>query len=67
MMNIGKIGAGEVMAVFWACLIATSNLQACIPQMILLGKGKEAVGSLKGILVTGQSPSSIFSLLYNVS
>ncbi|KAH6901921.1 P-loop containing nucleoside triphosphate hydrolase protein [Coprinopsis sp. MPI-PUGE-AT-0042] len=46
----GKIGAGEVMAVFWACLIATSNLQACIPQMILLGKGKEAAGSLKDFL-----------------
>jgi ATP-binding cassette subfamily B (MDR/TAP) protein 1 len=27
----GKIGAGDVMAVFWACLIATSNLQMCIP------------------------------------
>ena len=42
----GKIGAGDVMAVFWACLIATSNLQMCIPQFILLAKGKFAVVAL---------------------
>lgn len=42
----GKISAGDVMAVFWACLIATSNLQMCIPQLIVLEKGKTAMASL---------------------
>ena len=32
----GKIGAGDVMSVFWAYLIATSNHQMCIPQLITL-------------------------------
>jgi ABC-type multidrug transport system fused ATPase/permease subunit len=42
----GKIGPGDVMAVFWACLIATNNLQMCIPQFIVLAKGKFAMVSL---------------------
>jgi ATP-binding cassette subfamily B (MDR/TAP) protein 1 len=42
----GKIGAGDVMAVFWACLIATSNLQMCIPQFITITKGKYAMVAL---------------------
>ncbi|KAJ6496976.1 P-loop containing nucleoside triphosphate hydrolase protein [Mycena vitilis] len=42
----GKIGPGDVMAVFWACLIATSNMQMCIPQFIVLAKGKFAMVSL---------------------
>ena len=51
-----KATAGDVMAVFWACLIATSNLQMCIPQGILLAKGKWA---MVGLLTTVQdSPSS---------
>jgi ATP-binding cassette subfamily B (MDR/TAP) protein 1 len=46
----GKIGAGDVMAVFWACLIATSNLQMCIPQFIILAKGKFAVVALLSLV-----------------
>ncbi|PFH48426.1 hypothetical protein AMATHDRAFT_65547 [Amanita thiersii Skay4041] len=42
----GTVSAGDVMAVFWACLIATSNLQMCIPQFIVLAKGKFAIASL---------------------
>nr|GAT53256.1 predicted protein [Mycena chlorophos] len=42
----GKISPGDVMAVFWACLIATTNLQMCIPQFIILAKGKFAMVSL---------------------
>ncbi|GLB39497.1 putative P-loop containing nucleoside triphosphate hydrolase protein [Lyophyllum shimeji] len=41
-----RVGPGDVMAVFWACLIATSNLQMCIPQLIVLAKGKEAARAL---------------------
>ncbi|KAK7020522.1 P-loop containing nucleoside triphosphate hydrolase protein [Favolaschia claudopus] len=42
----GTINPGDVMAVFWACLIATSNLQMCIPQFIVLAKGKFSMVSL---------------------
>ncbi|KAF8154773.1 P-loop containing nucleoside triphosphate hydrolase protein [Crassisporium funariophilum] len=52
----GKVSAGDVMAVFWACLIATSNLQMCIPQFITLAKGKFAMVSLL-TLVGDSSPS----------
>ncbi|EDR11397.1 uncharacterized protein LACBIDRAFT_323952 [Laccaria bicolor S238N-H82] len=41
-----KISAGDVMAVFWACLIATSNMQMCFPQFIILAKGKFSTVSL---------------------
>ena len=41
----GKITPGDVMTVFWACLIATSNLQMCIPQILTLSKGKSAMAS----------------------
>ena len=52
-----KVGAGDVMAVFWACLIAASNLQMCIPQFIILTKGKFAIAAL--LEVTADSkPSS---------
>jgi ATP-binding cassette subfamily B (MDR/TAP) protein 1 len=40
------VSAGDVMAIFWACLIATLNLQLCIPQFLILAKGKFAMASL---------------------
>ncbi|TFY57705.1 hypothetical protein EVJ58_g6862 [Rhodofomes roseus] len=42
----GTITPGAVMSVFWACLIATSNLQMCIPQLIVLSKGKFSMAAL---------------------
>ena len=45
-----KISAGDVMAVFWACLIAASNLQMCIPQFIILTKGKFAMAALLDVV-----------------
>jgi ATP-binding cassette subfamily B (MDR/TAP) protein 1 len=42
----GSVTPGDVMAVFWACLIATSNLQMCIPHSITMAKGKAAMASL---------------------
>ncbi|KAI0827383.1 P-loop containing nucleoside triphosphate hydrolase protein [Trametes gibbosa] len=42
----GSISPGTVMSVFWACLIATSNLQMAIPQLIVLTKGKFAMVAL---------------------
>lgn len=50
----GRIAPGDVMAVFWACLIATSNLQMCIPQFIVVAKGKHAVAAL---LSLAESPA----------
>ncbi|KAF8802026.1 P-loop containing nucleoside triphosphate hydrolase protein [Phlegmacium glaucopus] len=52
-----KVGAGDVMSVFWACLIATSNLQMCIPQFIVLAKGKFSIAALLGVVGDSQ-PSS---------
>ena len=53
----GKINAGDVMAVFWACLIATSNLQMCIPQFITLAKGKFAVVALLTLVKDSSAPT----------
>ncbi|KAG6862068.1 hypothetical protein C0995_007198 [Termitomyces sp. Mi166 len=50
-----RVDAGDVMAVFWACLVATSNLQMCIPQLIVIAKGKEACRSL--LELVGDAPS----------
>ncbi|KAI0316650.1 P-loop containing nucleoside triphosphate hydrolase protein [Amylostereum chailletii] len=64
----GSVGAGDVMAVFWACLIATTNLQMCVPHFITLAKGKFAMSSLIG-LVEAPTPvpavrrGSVFSTL----
>ena len=40
------ISAGDIMFVFWACSVATSNLQLCISQLIILAKGKFAIAAL---------------------
>ncbi|TCD65298.1 hypothetical protein EIP91_002823 [Steccherinum ochraceum] len=46
----GKVSMGDVTAVFWACLIASSNLQMCIPQFIVFAKGKFAMASLMAVV-----------------
>ncbi|KAI9448648.1 P-loop containing nucleoside triphosphate hydrolase protein [Russula earlei] len=46
----GKVEAGNVMAVFWACLIATTNFQMCIPHLITLTKGKFAISALIALM-----------------
>lgn len=58
LVKSGSVSAGDVMAVFWACLIATSNLQMCIPQFIILAKGKFAMVSLIS-LVESSTPSPL--------
>ena len=52
------ISPGDVMSVFWACLIATSNLQMCIPHYIALTRGKFAMASLLALLDDTSSPSA---------
>ncbi|CAA7263408.1 unnamed protein product [Cyclocybe aegerita] len=56
-----RVNAGDVMAVFWACLIATSNLQMCIPQFITLAKGKFAMVAL--LTLVSDEPSSSSSAM----
>jgi ATP-binding cassette, subfamily B (MDR/TAP), member 1 len=51
----GKVGTGTVMAVFWACLIATTNFQMCIPHLITLAKGKFAISALIALV---EAPTS---------
>ena len=53
----GHVSAGDVMAVFWACLIATSNLQLCIPQLIILAKGKFAMAGLMALVEPPEEPA----------
>ena len=39
--------AGDIMAIFWACLIATgSNTQMCIPRWIVYAKSKFAFADI---------------------
>lgn len=67
----GKLEPGDVMAVFWACLIATSNLQMCVPQFITLTRGKFAMVDLLALAEstsdntprTPTSPSSMSRML----
>lgn len=42
----GQLTFGEVVSVFWACLIAASNFQMAIPVLITLTRGKWAMVSL---------------------
>ncbi|KAF9225024.1 hypothetical protein BS17DRAFT_752105 [Gyrodon lividus] len=57
----GKNQPGDVMSVFWACLIATSNLQMAVPLMVVLAKGKAAAAELAGIIsaTTSSAPAPI--------
>lgn len=58
LVRSGTISPGDVMAVFWACLIATSNLQMCIPQLIVIAKGKFAMVSLITVAESSVAPTS---------
>ncbi|EGO01278.1 hypothetical protein SERLA73DRAFT_50377 [Serpula lacrymans var. lacrymans S7.3] len=64
----GKNSPGDVMSVFWACLIATSNLQMTIPLLMVLAKGKAAAAELVGVVESEvhlplQQPSTPSSML----
>src|SRR6266403_68757 len=58
----GSVKPGHVMGVFWACLIATTNFQMCIPHLITLAKGKFAISSLIA-LVEAPTPSPCYGPL----
>jgi ATP-binding cassette subfamily B (MDR/TAP) protein 1 len=53
-VRAGRISAGDVMAVFWACLIATSNLQMGVPQLLAVAKGKFAMAALAATAATNE-------------
>jgi ATP-binding cassette, subfamily B (MDR/TAP), member 1 len=53
----GSASPGDVMAVFWACLIATSNMQMCIPHFIILAKGKVSMASLLALIGSSSGPA----------
>lgn len=55
----GTTSAGEVMAVFWACLIAASNLQMCVPQLVVLARGKFAAAALVAMIEAPTSTSNM--------
>lgn len=67
LVRAGTISPGDVMAVFWACLIATSNLQMCIPQLIVITKGKLSMVALLTLvqssaqLPLGYSASTLYT------
>lgn len=54
----GKNTPGQIMSVFWACLIATSNLQMAVPLLITFMKGKVAAAELAGMISEAHQPSS---------
>jgi len=42
----GQITPGDVLAVFWSCLIASSSMQMTIPLLVIYTRGKSAMASL---------------------
>ena len=52
LVRSGKLSSGNVMAVFWACLVASSNLQLCVPLLVVLTKGKGAMVELDTLINT---------------
>jgi ATP-binding cassette, subfamily B (MDR/TAP), member 1 len=56
LVRSGKNTPGEVMAVFWACLIASDNLQMVFPRLDLFHRGKEAMVSLLNLINTPLPP-----------
>ncbi|KAJ7641490.1 P-loop containing nucleoside triphosphate hydrolase protein [Roridomyces roridus] len=49
-VRTGSIGAGDVMAVFWACMMVVTSLQISTPQFIVLAKGNVALTSLLALV-----------------
>jgi ATP-binding cassette, subfamily B (MDR/TAP), member 1 len=59
LVRTGAVSPGDVMAVFWACLIASSNLQMCIPQLVTVAKGKFAMVALVALVEdSGAAPAA---------
>jgi len=46
----GQISPGDVLAVFWSCLIASSSMQMTIPLLVVYTRGKSAMASLMSLV-----------------
>ncbi len=51
LIRAGKANVADVMTVFWACLLASSNLEQLIPQLVYIQKGKTSMASLMTIVL----------------
>ncbi len=58
LVRTGRNTPGDVMAVFWACLIASDNLQLIFPRLNKFNRGKEAMVSLLNLINTPLPPSA---------
>lgn len=54
----GKNNVGDVMTVFWACLMASSSLQAIVPDLATVSQAKNSMASQLTIINSGQPPPS---------
>lgn len=50
LVNDGKADVGEVMTVFWACLLGASSLQGMPPHLMIINKGKASLASLLTVI-----------------
>jgi ATP-binding cassette subfamily B (MDR/TAP) protein 1 len=50
LVRTGHSTPGGVMGVFWACLIATNNLQLVLPHFVTLSRGMAAMVSLRTLI-----------------
>lgn len=55
----GKASSETVITVFWAALLAASNLQVMVPQLSFVTKGKMSMASLMSVIQEPASPSEI--------
>lgn len=46
----GKLQSGDVMTIFWACLLASSYLQQAVPTLTFITKGKMSMASLMTVV-----------------
>lgn len=52
----GRISPGDVLAVFWSCLIASSSMQMIIPLLVTYTRGKSAMASLMTLVYHPDQP-----------
>ncbi|KAL2842183.1 P-loop containing nucleoside triphosphate hydrolase protein [Aspergillus pseudoustus] len=53
LVHSGKLSAGEVLRTFWACSTAAQSLEALMPHLVILEKGKFAATALRRTLHDG--------------
>ncbi|KAG8836175.1 hypothetical protein FRC17_009518 [Serendipita sp. 399] len=54
----GKLTAGDVLAVFWACLIAASTLQSLMPCLAVFQRGKASMVTLMTLVNPPPKPAA---------